>query len=138
MNKRILPIIALLSITALSATALPPAEREELTLTELSAKKLALDGKIIQTEITGARSFTQVAEGKYSVYCVYYSGGSVLNSGGESIFFDEGGKEFFQELSKKDYWGSSEQKIYVYVLVEKKKLTAVGTSFKRSKKAYSW
>jgi len=121
---------------AASSLALPPPEKDELTLTELATQRFDLDGKIIETEITGAYSFTQVAKGKYKAYCVYYSGGTHLSSGGESVFFGEDGKEFFQKMSEKDYWSGGKKKIYV--LIEKKKLTVVGTRFKKSKGTYSW
>ena len=59
MKKRILPLIAFLFIAALSASALPPPEDDEIRLDELEEHLADLDGKIVEVEFAYARSVTQ-------------------------------------------------------------------------------
>lgn len=134
--KKFYPILLSILFISLSLQTLayPPPEKDEMTINELAACLFDLDGKVIETEVTGASSFDQVAKGKYRVYCRYYKGSGSYN--GEYVSFDEDGKEFFEELTKKDYWSSSTET--VYLLVENGKLEAIGTRYKKSKGTYSW
>jgi len=146
MKKRILTTIALLSITALSASALPPPEKDEMTIAELQTQLFSLDGKIIETEITSVSSFEQIAPGKYRAYCYYYKGGGSVSSG-ESVLIPEEGKEFFEELAKKDFFNGGSKTVYLLVHSEKPirvkgsysyKLEAVGERYRKSKGTYKW
>ena len=134
---------------AYSAVALPPPEKDEMTIAELGSNKFNLDGKIIETEVTGAYSFEQIAPGKYRAWCDYYKGTGLSNS--EMVLIPEEGKEFFEELAKKDSFGGGSTET-IYLLVHSAKpvrveggrsnwsfgLEAVGTRFKKSKGTYSW
>ncbi len=134
---------------AVQAAELPAPEKDEMPITELQAQLFSLNGKIIETEITSATNFEQVAAGKYRAYCYYYKGTSSSISG-ESILIPEEGKEFFEELSKKDFWNSSSKTVYLMVHSEKPvrvkggnsswsfKLEAVGTKYRKSKNEYRW
>jgi len=135
MRKIILPLIALLSIAALSASALPPPEKDEMTISELAANKFSMEGKIIETEITNASNFEQTAPGKYRAWCYYYKGIGIGSS--EMVYIPEEGKEFFKELAEKDTLGGGSTET-VYLQVKDGKFTAVGTRFKKSKGIYTW
>jgi len=128
------------------AAKLPAPEKDEMSISELNAKLYDFDEKIIETEITSASSFEQIASGKYRAYCYYYKGASSSVSG-ESVLIPEEGKEFFEELSKKDFWNSSSKTVYLRVHSKKPlrvkgshsyKLEAVGTKYRKSKGEYSW
>lgn len=134
MKKQTLIIIALLYIAALSASALPSPGKDEMTIKELAINRSGLEGKVVETEITGAYSL-EGSEGKYQVFCVYYKGtGPGYN--GESVNVGEEGKEFFEELIKQGVWKTNTKTIYIFI--ENGKFEALGTRFKKSKGAYRW
>ncbi len=127
----------------------PPApEKKEMTMSELNTRLVELDGKVIETKITRASSFEQINAEKYRAYCYYYTGSSGSSSG-ESVLIPKEGKEFFEEMSKKGFGGSSET---VYLLVHSKKpirvnagdyswsyqLEAIGERYRKSTGKYSW
>jgi len=128
-------IIILLSIAALSASALPPPEKEEMLLTELEQKMFDFDGKIIEIEVTYATSLEQKSSTEYRAYCYCYTGSGY--AGGASVYFskDDDAMEFFQELIKRSY-GSGLTSFYVQV--DGEKFIAVGEKFKKSKGIYTW
>ena len=133
MKKRILATIALLSIAALSASALPPPEKDDMTLGELLANVFSLEGKVIETAVTHALSFEQTKSGKYRAF-IHHHHGSSLSS--EWVYIPEEGKEFFEELSEKSSRNGSTE---LYLLVGKKgRLEAVGERYRKSKGIYTW
>ena len=117
-------------------------------MSELNTRLVELDGKVIETKITRVYSFEQVNAEKYRAYCYYYTGSSGSSSG-ESVLIPEEGKEFFEEMSKKGYGGSSET---VYLWVHRKnpvrvkgdayswsyQLEAIGEHYRKSTGKYSW
>jgi len=136
MKKWTLPLIALLSIAALSASALPPPEKGDMTLSELEQNLFDLDGKIVEVEVTRAYGLEQSSAGKYKVYCSYEDGGSYSGNGATFYFSkNEDAIEFFQDLVKKGY-GSGKTSFFVQVNGET--YTAVGKKFKKSKGIYTW
>ena len=139
--KKLLSIITVLSITTLSASAYPPPEKDDMTLAELDKRILEFDGKVVEIEITYAWDINQSSRGKYSVHCDFIEGGNYLNYGGAGtqIYFtndkDGDALKFFEELVQRRWSGSRSS---FYVLVEGKKVTAIGEKYKKSKGAYSW
>ena len=144
MKKRILTTIALLSIAALSAGALPPPEKDDMTIGELTQQIFNLDGKVIETKINSVSSFEQINENQYRAYCYYYTGNSSLS--GELVLIPKEGKELFEKMAKRGFRGSTET---VYLLVHSKKpvwvkgsysykLEAVGEKYRKSKGTYLW
>lgn len=142
------PFATLLIGLALASPAepLPAPEKDELPITELSQKMFDLDGKIVETKITSASSFEQIAPQKYRAFCYYYMGtASMITS--ESVLVPEEGKAFFQELAKKDFDSGSSRTVYLFVhsktAISVKgggvfKLEAVGTRYRKSTGEYSW
>jgi hypothetical protein len=61
MKKLILTAIALLSIAALSASAYPPPEKDEVTIDKISSQVFNLDGKVIELEFGYVGSIRRVA-----------------------------------------------------------------------------
>jgi len=141
MKKRILPIIALLSIAALSATALPPPEKDEISVDKIDMQLHDLDGKIVEMEFSYVTSIKQKDSGTYTAYCKRWTdnNGYATSSGKTVHFSGEEALDYFEDLAKKseDPWNSSLSES-IYVLVEGKKLTAVGERFKKSKGIYTW
>jgi len=137
MNKRILPIIALLSIAALSASALPPPEKDELSLAEIKLQLYDLDGKIVEMEYSYAKYIKKESSGEYSVYCKTHTNTSF--SGKKIYFSGEEALDYFEDVAKKreDPFNTTLTES-VYVLVEGTKLIAVGERFKKSKGIYTW
>ncbi len=144
MKKRILTTIALLSIAALSANALPPPEKDDMTMGELTQQIFNLDGKVIETKINAVFSFEQINETQYRAYCRYYTGNSSLS--GEYVLIPKEGKELFEKMAARGSRGSTET---VYFLVHSKKpvwvkgsysykLEAVGEKYRKSKGTYLW
>jgi hypothetical protein len=136
-------------IASLSANALPPPEKDEMSITDLEQQLFNLDGKVVETEFTYVSSFEQVAPRQYRAYCGYYKGTSSILSG-ESILIPEEGKELFEEMAEKDMFNSSSETVYLMVHSKSPvrveggrtrwsfELEAVGTRFKKSKGVYSW
>jgi hypothetical protein len=132
-----------------SVSALPPPEKDEMTIGELEGQIYNLDGKVIETEVTYASSFEQIAQGKYRAWLGYYKGTGFSSS--EYVLIPEEGREFAEELAEKDTFGGGSTET-VYLLVHSKKpltvkgpryttsfeLEAVGTRFKKSKGIYTW
>lgn len=147
--RLLIPLVLLAALWTAPAAELPAPEKDEMPITELEQQLFNLDGKIIETEITSVMSFEQVSPGKYRAYCYYYKGTSSSISG-ELVLLPEEGKEFFQEMAKKDMWSGSTEVVYLMVhsknpiRVEKAspsysyKLEAVGTKYRKSKGEYSW
>lgn len=123
----------------------PPPEKKEMRMDELKAQLLDLDGKVIQTSINYVSSFEQVDGKRYRAWCgIYGSGGGF---GSESVLIPEEGKEFFQDMAKKNNYGSGFQTVYLRVHSKKPiqiesryplSLEAVGTRYSKSKGEYSW
>ena len=144
MKKRILTTIALLSMATLSANALPPPEKDDMTIGELTQNLFNLDGKVIETKINYVSSFEQINENQHRAHCYYYTRGVSLS--GESVLIPKEGQELFEEMAKKGIRGSTET---VYLLVHSKKpvrvkrshsykLEAVGEKYSKSKGVYKW
>lgn len=124
----------------------PPPEKKEMRMNELKAQLLDLDGKVIETSINYVSSFEQVDGKRYRAYCGCY--GSSGGFGSESVLIPEEGKEFFQDMAKKNSYGSGFQTVYLRVRsknpisIEKSNypisLEAVGTRYNKSKDEYSW
>jgi len=129
-----------------SVEQLPPPEKKAMRMDELKAQIFDLDGKVIETVINYVSSFAQVDGNRYRAYCgIYGSGGGV---GSELVLIPEEGKEFFQDLAKKNTYGSGLQTVFLRVRsktpipIEKSlypiSLEAVGARYSKSKGEYSW
>jgi hypothetical protein len=138
MKKLFLPIITILAVAALSVSAYPPPEKDDMTLTELEKRIFEFDGKVVEVEITYAYDIEPKSPGNFSVWCSYDEGGR-WDGSGRTIYFsnDKDGKvlEFFEELVASRWSGGRKS---LYVLVEGKTLTAIGEKYKKSKGSYSW
>ncbi len=143
MKKRILTTIALLSIAALSAGALPPPEKDEVSIIDLKTKSFNLDGKIVEVEFTYLHNFEQIDQGQYTACVHYYKGRA--SATGEQFLIPEEGKEFFEEMATKGY-GSSTKTVYILVHREKPlragkrtfKYEVIGKKYRKSKGIYIW
>jgi len=123
----------------------PAPEKKEMRMDELKAQLLDLDGKVIETSINYVSSFEQVDGKRYRAYCGCY--GSSSGFGSESVLIPEEGKEFFQDMAKKNTYGGGFQTVYLRVHSKKPiqiessyplSLEAVGTRYSKSKNEYSW
>jgi len=133
-------LIIALVVAAVSASALPPPEKDEINIAKLGTLLFNLDGEIIEVEITSVNSIEQVAPGKYKASCFYYKGTTFPS--GEEVLFPEGRKDFFNEIAEKGFYNSSSETVYLLVHSETPvkikgadsyKLEAVGARFKKSK-----
>lgn len=123
----------------------PPPEKKEMRMDELKAQLLDLDGKVIETTINYVYSFEQMDGKRYRAQCGCYGGSGGLGS--ESVLIPEEGKEFFQDMAKKNTYGGGFQTVYLRVHSKKPiriessyplSLEAVGTRYSKSKNEYSW
>jgi hypothetical protein len=137
MKKLILTAIALFSIAALSASAYPPPEKDEITIAELESKLFQYDGKVVEVQVTYGHNMQQFSSTKSRIYCYFYTGAGGALEGGRLVTFtpDEDAVEFFEDLSKKDY-GAGRTSFYVYV--DGTSVIAIGEKWKKSKGTYSW
>ncbi len=134
---RTLFVLGLVATTLTARSeAFPPPEKDEMIISELEARLFDLQGKVVETEFTYVSSFEQVSAGKYRAYCGYYKGGGSLSGAWVSI--PPEGKEFFEEMAKKDVWSGSSQTVYLLVGEKNRKLQAIGTRYRKSKNEYSW
>lgn len=130
MRKITLSVIALLVIGALSASAdYPPPEKDEMTISELEGSIFDLNGKVVEVEVTSAREITQMSEGEYRVYC-YYRNNANNKISSITVYFDEEGKEFFEELTTKAWSAGA---CSFYALIDDKKVIAIGERYKKTK-----
>lgn len=134
MNKLILPVIALFSIGALSASAYPPPEKDEVTVGEMESSLFDLNGKVVKVEVTRASGMRPMSSGKYRAYCSYRNNVTEEYAGRE-IFFDEEGKKFFEGLLHKSRSAGADS---FYALIEDGKVIPIGERYKKSKGIYSW
>lgn len=139
-------IVASLFVLNLAAEPLPPPEKEAMTLSELEAEIINLDGKIIELKFNSVISLGQIANKKYFAVCLWKEKKSSVMSA-RRVFVTEEGKEFFQELIGKTIPGGNTESIYLQVISKNPvkideyhscKLKAVGTRYKKSKGTYSW
>ncbi len=135
MKKSLLFTAIISTLIIMQVDAYPPPERREMTLVELESKIYDLDGKAVEIEISSVHNFEQTGAGKYEAYCNYWDG---RTWGGRRIYFSgEEAKEFLEDMVKKGTWGRGSTES-LYVLVDGKKLRALGTRYRKSKNEYSW
>ncbi|MCF7847575.1 MAG: hypothetical protein K9M45_01900 [Kiritimatiellales bacterium] len=130
------------------AVTLPPPEKDELTVTELKAQLFNLDGKVIETEITSAIEFQQLAKGRYAAKCLYHDGSRNVHPSatGTMVLFNEEGRGFAEDMVKRDLWGSPRETVFLLVHSESPirlerrqyKLEAVGKRFIKKTGIYKW
>ncbi len=144
------PVLLFITLTALCgslfAETLPAPEKDEMSIIELATKLIDLDGKIIETEITYAEAFFQIAPNTYQAEC-FYDKGSSFSLTGDRVLIPKEGKEFFEEMAKRDFLITSSRTVYLLVRAKSPvkvegedpyKLEAVGTKYRKSKHKYSW
>lgn len=120
---------------SLGGASYPAPEKKEMTLIELTRQLFDLDGKVIETKITGADFMKQIKENQYSITCYYYMGSDTIIEG-EYVTFNSDAKKFSEDLAKRDLFNGSSKKVYFFV--HNKKLEAIGRRYKKSSGEYSW
>jgi len=134
-----LSIITVFAVAALSVSAYPPPEDDEMTLVQLSDRMIEFKGKVVEVEVRYVKNIERETPEKYSVECSYNQEQGGKRYVTETIYFfaDEDGEalEFFEDLVERGYSGSRKP---FYVLVEGRTLTAIGRKYKKSKGSYSW
>ena len=138
MKKTALSIITVLAVAALSVSAYPPPEDDEISIRELKNRLREFDGKVVEVEVTYVYDINPSSRGKYSVYCNLHKDGHYDGDGTRITFTndkDGDALEFFEDLFRRRHSGS---RASFYVLVEGKKITAIGEKYKKSKGSYRW
>lgn len=141
MKKLTTLLIALLSIAALSASALPPPEKDGVRLNKLKEQLSSFDGKVVEVEFSCAISLKEDGPGQWTVLCkVWTRNGSVHYPSNVRVSFSgKDAKKYFDDLLEEPedpYNDAATESIYL--LVDGKTCRAVGKRFKKSKGIYTW
>lgn len=141
MKKRILSVIALLFLAVFSASAYPPPEKDELRLNEFIDQQGVLDGKVVEVDFEFAQHLKSEGSDNYSVVCsVWTLNGNVSFESAMTVYFSgEEAKDFFEDVAKKriDFESGSASE-NIFVLVDGRKLIALGEKYRKSKGIYKW